>query len=91
MQLYVGNLPYTTTEDDLRQMFAAHGDVTRAVVIKDRETGRSKGFGFVDMSNDTQGQAAIEALNGADMKGRPLKVNVSEPKKDAPRGNFQRR
>jgi RNA recognition motif-containing protein len=91
MQLYVGNLPYTISEDDLRQMFAAYGEVTRATIIKDRETGRSKGFGFVDMPEQGQGEAAINALNNADMKGRPLKVNVSEPKKDAPRPAFQRR
>lgn len=95
MQLYVGNLPYTISEDDLRSMFAAHGEVTRATIIKDRETGRSKGFGFVDMPDDSQGQTAISALNGADMKGRPLKVNVSEPKKEGGAGGarppFQRR
>jgi RNA recognition motif-containing protein len=91
MQLYVGNLPYTISEDDLRSMFTPHGEVTRATIIKDRETGRSKGFGFVDMPDNAQGDAAIAALNGADMKGRPLKVNVSEPKKDGPRPAFQRR
>jgi cold-inducible RNA-binding protein len=92
MQLYVGNLPYTTSDDDLRALFATHGEVTRATIIKDRETGRSKGFGFVDMPNDDQGNAAIAALNGSDMKGRPLKVNVSEPRKEGPRpGGFQRR
>jgi RNA recognition motif-containing protein len=92
MQLYVGNLPYTTTNDDLRALFATYGEVTRATIIKDRDTGRSKGFGFVDMANDSEGQAAIAALNGSDMKGRPLKVNVSEPRKDGPRpGGFQRR
>jgi RNA recognition motif-containing protein len=92
MQLYVGNLPYSISEDDLRGLFAVHGEVTRATIIKDRETGRSKGFGFVDMTNDGEGQAAISALNGSDMKGRPLKVNVSEPRKDGPRpGGFQRR
>lgn len=92
MQLYVGNLPYSTSDDDLRALFATHGEVTRATIIKDRDTGRSKGFGFVDMPNDDQGNAAIAALNGNDMKGRPLKVNVSEPRKEGPRpGGFQRR
>lgn len=91
MQLYVGNLPYSITEDDLRALFTEHGEVTRATIIKDRDTGRSKGFGFVDMPENAQGAAAIEALNGMDMKGRALKVNESEPKKEGTRPAFQRR
>src|SRR5271154_5189465 len=79
-RLYVGNLAYATTDDVLRQMFAAHGAVTSAQVIMDRETGRSKGFGFVEMGSDAEAQAAITALNGQQMGGRPLTVNEARPK-----------
>src|SRR5579863_7073820 len=79
-KLYVGNLPYTVTDSELQQMFEAHGSVTSAQVIMDRETGRSKGFGFVEMGSDAEAQAAITALNGAQMGGRPLTVNEARPK-----------
>jgi RNA recognition motif-containing protein len=79
-KLYVGNLPYTVTDSELQQMFAAHGAVTSAQVIMDRETGRSKGFGFVEMGSDAEAQAAITALNGQQMAGRPLTVNEARPK-----------
>lgn len=91
MQLYVGNLPYSATEDELRSLFGEHGEVVRASIIKDRETGRSKGFGFIDMPDNAQATAAIEALNGADLGGRSLKVNESEPRKENSRPAFQRR
>jgi RNA recognition motif-containing protein len=81
--IYVGNLPYTTTSDDLRSWFAEHGTVTRAQVATDRDTGRSRGFGFVEMSEG--GDAAIAALDGADLDGRSLKVNEAKPKEDRPR------
>lgn len=75
--LYVGNLPFTTTADQLESMFAAHGQVLRAQVISDRDTGRSRGFGFVEMESDSAAQAAIEAFNGQDFGGRRLNVNVA--------------
>jgi RNA recognition motif-containing protein len=79
-RLYVGNLKYSTTDDQLRQMFEAHGSVSSAQVIMDRETGRSKGFGFVEMANDQDAQKAIDALNGVQVEGRPLTVNEARPK-----------
>ena len=79
-KLYVGNLPYETTNADLEQMFAAYGTVQSAQVIMDRDTGRSKGFGFVEMGSDQEAQAAIAALNGQDAGGRTLTVNEARPK-----------
>jgi RNA recognition motif-containing protein len=79
-RLYVGNLTYGTTDAALRQLFEAHGTVTSAQVIMDRDTGRSKGFGFVEMSNDDEAQAAITALNGQQVDGRALTVNEARPK-----------
>jgi cold-inducible RNA-binding protein len=79
-RLYVGNLTYATTDAALRQMFEAHGAVTSAQVIVDRETGRSKGFGFVEMGSDQEAQAAIAALNGQQVEGRALTVNEARPK-----------
>lgn len=78
--IYVGNLPFNTTEADLQSLFGAHGQVSRASVVMDRETGRSRGFGFVEMANDNEGQTAIAALNGKDFNGRPLVVNVARPR-----------
>jgi RNA recognition motif-containing protein len=79
-KLYVGNLAYGVTDSDLQQMFAAHGTVQSAQVIMDRDTGRSKGFGFVEMGSDQEAQAAIAALNGAEKDGRTLTVNEARPK-----------
>ena len=79
-KLYVGNLSYGVTDSDLRTMFGAHGTVTSAQVIMDRDTGRSKGFGFVEMANDQEAQAAIAALNGQQSDGRSLTVNEARPK-----------
>jgi RNA recognition motif-containing protein len=79
-RLYVGNLTYGTTDATLRQLFEAHGTVTSAQVIMDRDTGRSKGFGFVEMGNDDESQAAIAALNGQQVDGRALTVNEARPK-----------
>ncbi len=87
VKLYVGNLPYSTTEDDLREMFAAHGTVESAAVISDRDTGRSKGFGFVEMSTPEEAKAAMDALNGKDFGGRGLVVNEARPREDRPRSN----
>ena len=81
-KLYVGNLDYGVTDTALEQMFAAHGTVESAQVIMDRDTGRSKGFGFVEMKTDQEGQAAIAALNGAQSGGRSLIVNEAKPRED---------
>lgn len=80
MDIYVGNLPYSTTDDDLRGLFAAHGEVASARVVIDRMTGRSKGFGFVEMADRAQAQQAIDALNGYEVEGRKLRVNESQPR-----------
>jgi RNA recognition motif-containing protein len=80
--IYVGNLVWDCTADDLLALFQAHGQVARAQVITDRETGRSRGFGFVEMNDDAEAQKAIEALNGADFKGRPLTVNEAKPREE---------
>lgn len=79
-KLYVGNLAYGVTDSDLQQMFGAHGTVQSAQVIMDRDTGRSKGFGFVEMSSDQEAQAAIAALSGKEVDGRTLTVNEARPK-----------
>lgn len=79
-KLYVGNLSYNTTSSDLEQIFAAHGTVQSAEVISDRDTGRSKGFGFVQMGSDAEAQAAIAAMNGQQVDGRALTVNEAKPK-----------
>jgi len=83
-KLYVGGLPYQVTEDTLREIFSAHGTVESAAVITDRMTGRSKGFGFVEMSSQEEAQAAIDKLNGTDLEGRNITVNEAKPRE--PRG-----
>ena len=80
MDIYVGNLAYATTDEGLRAAFAAYGEVTSARVVPDRMNGRSKGFGFVEMPDRAQAQAAIDALNGQPLDGRPVRVNESQPK-----------
>jgi RNA recognition motif-containing protein len=85
VKLYVGNLPYTTTDDELRELFSPHGTVESTAVISDRESGRSKGFGFVELSSAEEAKAAIEALNGKDFGGRNLVVNEARPREDRPR------
>ncbi len=83
-KLYVGNLPYSATEETLRETFSKCGDVDSATMITDRDTGQSKGFGFVEMSRDSEAQKAIQELNGSTLDGREIKVNEAKPK--APRG-----
>src|SRR3954452_10395454 len=83
MSIYVGNLSFQTTADELREMFAAYGEVTRSQVVSDRETGRSRGFGFVEMSQG--GEAAVAALNGTQHGSRTLTVNEAKPREDRPR------
>ncbi|MEM9372692.1 MAG: RNA-binding protein [Planctomycetota bacterium] len=85
IKLYVGNLPYSTTDGDLENLFSELGQVASAKVVMDRETGRSRGFGFVEM-DDQAGREAIEKMNGADCEGRSLVVNEARPREDRPRG-----
>lgn len=90
MKLYVGNLAFATTEEELKNAFASFGTVDSAIVIMDRETGRSKGFGFVEVHNDDEAKAAMEGMNGQQLGGRTLKVNEARPKEERPRGAFRR-
>lgn len=83
--IYVGNLSYQTTSNDLEDAFAEFGDVSKANVISDRETGRSKGFAFVEMSSEADAQNAIDALNEKDLHGRNLKVNIAKPREERAR------
>ncbi len=82
MKIYVGNLSYEVTEDDLRQAVAEFGEVESVSIIKDKYNGQSKGFGFVEMPSNEEGQAAIDGLNGKELKGRELKVNEARPRED---------
>ena len=75
ISIYIGNLPYDATEDQVVELFKPYGEVNRAALVKDRETGRLRGFGFVEMPNDDEARKAVEALSGKDYKGRPLTVN----------------
>lgn len=84
MNIYVGNLPYNLTDDELRDAFAAFGNVTSAKIIMDKYSGRSKGFGFVEMDNDSEAEEAIKKLDNSDMKGRNLRVNQAKPRADRP-------
>jgi len=86
MNIYVGNLPREASESDLRQAFEAFGQVSSAKVITDRFTGDSRGFGFVEMPNSSEAQAAISGLDGTDLKGQSLKVNEARPRRDDRRG-----
>ena len=86
MKIYAGNLSYEVTEEDLRQAFAAFGAVESVAIIKDRSTGQSKGFGFVEMPSKEEGQAAITGMNGKELKGRTLNVNEALPRTDKPSG-----
>jgi len=85
MNIYVGNLSFDITQDELEQAFAAHGEVESASVISDKFTGRSRGFGFVEMPKSDEARAAIEQMNGTDLKGRTLNVNEAKPRNDSPR------
>jgi len=82
MKLYVGGLAYSVTESELEAMFAEHGTVASATVIKDRDSGQSKGFGFVEMSNDSEAKTAMAALNGKEVSGRSIMVNEARPQTD---------
>jgi RNA recognition motif-containing protein len=84
--LYVGNLPHSTTEAELRNLFQPHGEVEKVNMVTDRETGRSRGFAFVEMANAEEADKAIAALNGTELGGRALTINEAKPKTDRPRG-----
>lgn len=84
MNIYVGNLPYSVTETDLKDRFSEFGDVASATLISDKFSGQSKGFGFVEMPNDTEADAAIKALNETDLNGRNIKVNEARPRNERP-------
>ena len=86
MKIYVGNMPYSVTEEDLKQAFEAFGQVETVTIIKDKMSGQSKGFGFVEMGSAEQAQAAISGMNGKDLKGRKLNVNEARPRQDDGRG-----
>ena len=90
MKIYVGNLSLEATDEDLREAFKAFGQVTSVNIIKDRSSGQSKGFGFVEMADKTEGQAAISGLNGKDLKGKTLNVNEARIRSDDSRGGQQR-
>jgi RNA recognition motif-containing protein len=85
--LYVGNLPHSTTDTELRSLFAAHGAVENVSIITDRETGRARGFAFVEMTDAGEAEKAIAALNGSELGGRVLKINEAKPKTDRPRSD----
>jgi RNA recognition motif-containing protein len=85
-KLYVGNLPYTVSEDSLSEKFSEFGRVESVKVITDRDTGQSKGFGFIEMGTDSEAHAAIDGLNGTDYEGRPMKVNEAKPQERGGRG-----
>ena len=86
MNIYISNLSYDVNDSDLRELFEEYGEVSSAKVIMDRETGRSRGFGFVEMSDDTQGQKAIDELNQAEYDGKVINVHVAKPRTDRPAG-----
>ena len=91
MNIYVSHLNFATTSDSLQDLFAQYGEVSSANIITDRETGRSRGFGFVEMPSDDEGQAAIDALNDTDFEGKTITVNVARPKTErSDRGGFNR-
>ena len=90
MKLYVGNLAYQTSSDDLQQLFAKAGTVETATVVEDRETGRSRGFGFVEMSSKEEGNAAIQQFNGQELGGRALNVNEAKPRENRNGGGGSR-
>ena len=91
MQIYVGNISYQTTEEGLESLFGNYGAVESVKIITDRETGRSKGFGFISMTDDSAAQTAVEELNGKDYDNRTLRVNEAKPREERPRRSFNNR
>lgn len=91
MNIYVSNLNFSTTSESLQELFAEYGEVDSAKIITDRETGRSRGFGFVEMPNDAEGQKAIDELNNTDFEGKTISVNVARPRTDRSSGGYNNR
>jgi RNA recognition motif-containing protein len=91
MNIFIAGLNYSISDSELSELFAEYGEVTSARVIKDRQSGRSKGYGFVEMSDDEAAEKAIKELNGTEVKGRPVVVTVARPKTDDARSNYGRR
>ena len=91
MNIYVGNMPYSMTDAEVKELFGAYGTVDTVRIVMDRDSGRPKGFAFVEMSNAGEAKAAIEAINGSEVGGRALVVNEARPREDRPRNNFNRR
>ena len=90
MNIYISGLSYGTTDADLNELFSEYGEISSAKIISDRETGRSRGFGFVEMTNDTEGQKAIDELNGAEYDGKVINVNVARPREERSNGGGNR-
>ncbi|RMH23942.1 MAG: RNA-binding protein [Planctomycetota bacterium] len=88
MKIYVGNLPFDATQGSVHELFSEHGQVTGVTLVTDRETGRPRGFGFVEMTNSSEANAAIGALNGRDFGGRTLNINEAKPRESRPSGGF---
>ena len=91
MNIFIAGLNYNISDSELSELFTAYGEVSSARVIKDRQTGRSKGYGFVEMTDEEAGKKAIEELNGQEVKGRAIVVSEARPKTDAPRNNYNNR
>ena len=91
MNIYVGNLHYSINDQDLKEVFGEYGEVSTAKIVMDRETGRSKGFGFVEMSDDNAAKKAIEELDGAELNDRTMRVNESKPKPQDKKGSFNKK
>ncbi len=88
MNIYVGNLSYEITDDEVRDIFSPHGEISSVSIIKDKYSGQSKGFGFVEMPNQAEAEEAIKALNESDLKGRNIKVNQAKPKEERPKRRY---
>ncbi|HWB23916.1 MAG TPA: RNA-binding protein [Chitinophagaceae bacterium] len=91
MNIFVSSLSFSVTDEDLKQLFTSYGNVSSAKVIMDRETNRSKGFGFVDMADDAEGEKAIKELNGSNFMGRTINVNIARPREERPKKSFNNR
>ena len=91
MNIYVGNMPYSMTDAEVKELFGAYGTVDAVRIVMDRDSGRPKGFAFVEMNTADEAKAAIEAINGSEVGGRALVVNEARPREDRPRNNFNRR
>ena len=88
MNIYVGNLSYDVTEDEVRDIFSPHGEISSLSIIKDKYSGQSKGFGFIEMPNQAEAEEAIKALNESELKGRNIKVNQAKPKEERPKRRY---